>query len=113
LETRVHDAAARLRELVALNQALDRRVRELERQLAAATMAGAAPAAPAEAAVGGPVSGQELARWEEQRRSWDAERAAWSVERAATEVERAEVRRRVEALTRRLEQLGAASAGEG
>jgi hypothetical protein len=111
LETRIHDAAARLRELVALNQALDRRVRELERQLAAATLAGAAPAAPGTA--GGTVSAQERARWEEQRRSWDAERAAWEAERAAAAAERAEVRRRVEALTRRLEQLGAAAADEG
>ena len=96
LEDRVHQAAARLRELQTLNARLERRVRELEQRLAGAGAAGTAGDAD-----GAPPHPAERAAWDAERTVWEAERTAW-------ECERSEIRRRIEALVRTLESLDTA-----
>lgn len=91
LETRVRDAAERLRDLKEENGALKARVRELETELSAVSLP--------------PAESGDADRLREENETLGA-RIQELEERLATGTqERDEIRRRVEGLTRRLEEL--------
>lgn len=98
LETRVHEATERLRELQEENRSLQERVDELETKLTAAIPEGVEPA-----------EGSELAEAREENEALRERIADLELELARAEEtagrEREEIRGRVERLTRQLESL--------
>lgn len=105
LETRVHEAVARLGELKEENQTLRDRVEELETQISTLSIPPAREDAPE------PDEEVEALRarvrdLEDQVAAAETERAEAAAAAKSWEVEREEVRRRVEGLVERLEGLG-------
>jgi chromosome segregation ATPase len=109
LETRVREAVARLGELREENRTLQRKVKDLETQVATLSIP---PAEPAEAAADADEEVEALrARvrdLEEDLAAAETERADAAAAARSLEIEREEVRRRVEGLVERLERLAGA-----